>query len=181
MPAVSEILTQEDLTLLRGLFDNQVMTGAALAAVAGTYSRAAPWTKLVLDQFYDEDAANQASLDPDHRRVMPRADVERVLIGIMAANRCDWGLALHVYWGMCVAEDPLDPSEIAEIILLAATYGGAQVQTEGMAVLMGTLAGIKGQLEQAKKFKARDKQVAVAGVLPIVGLLTRTLFPIVST
>lgn len=180
-PATSGLgamLSDADLALIRDLFDNATMVEAGLAAVSGSYPRALPWNQVIMDQFYREDGPPDPG-DP-RSRMLPRADIERVVIGILAAKRERWALAVHMYWGLCVAEDPLTPDEIAEILLLTATYAGADVISEGTAVLAAVLTTLSELATKARAEDDRSKQVAIAGTHAVVGVIMGKLFPLVG-
>jgi len=178
MPAITEILSDDDLALIRSLFDNALMNAAALAAVSGSYGRAAPMTELIIDQFYREDGEGDADRPANRQRILPRRDVERTVISVLAAQRCDWALAVHVYWGLCIDKDPLTPGDIAETILLASLYSGTEVQSEGTKVLEAVLTALSSMAAQAREAASHEEQVKIAGTAAVVGTISGKMFPI---
>lgn len=177
MPALTEILSEDDLKLIRRLFDNETMVQAGIASVSGSYARALPWNEIIMNQFYRED---DGPFPENQERVMERADIERVVIGILAAKRESWALAVHMYWGMCCKRKPLEPGEIAEILLLTSTYAGADVMSEGSAVLGALLELLKELAAEAREKKLVSDKIEVAGATAVVGQIMGKLFPLVG-
>ena len=116
MSGISELLPQKNLDALRAAFDNDAMIEMGIKSVTGSYSRAAPMTVLSASQFYAEKGSAHWSDDPDLTRVMARADIERVLLATLLTSHQRWAFAIHIYWAMMVADDPLTPEAIAEIV-----------------------------------------------------------------
>ncbi|MFT7519059.1 MAG: hypothetical protein ACI9MC_001198 [Kiritimatiellia bacterium] len=165
------ILTSDDLTALRGQFDNTIMLEAAMASVNAGNSRGACWTLLSVNQFFMQDESEASKLSatdgvtPGMSRVLSRSEVEIALIPVLLVGRHHWAFAVHVYWSLCIADDPLTPGHLYDVVLLTSTYAGIQVLTEGNAVLTATLNLLKARLD------AGDPVDVVSVVRAITGLL----------
>ena len=181
MAGTNDMLAPEDLELIRELFDNNTMCEAALAAVAGTYPRAAPYTRLMLDQLYrEDDYTYPESVPKRERRIMTRGNVERVVLTALAMKQLDWALAVHIYWALCIKNDPLTVEEIGEIIMIAAYYNGAATQSEGTEVLQAVLQTLTDCATRARGAKTPAEAVAAGGVQGVMGELMGIKFPIVG-
>ena len=143
------------------------MIEMGIKSVTGSYSRAAPMTVLSASQFYAEKGSAHWSDDPDLTRVMARADIERVLLATLLTSHQRWAFAIHIYWAMMVADDPLTPEAIAEIVLLVSMYGGLAVSSEGMNVLQGVLGLLNARVVAGDKLDCVSCVVAIMELVPI--------------
>jgi len=142
---VTTVLTPEELDFLRKGFAElpNDLTRLARDSIVAPYVNAAGVVNALPERFF---------VPPEGGTLpMPEADRERTIIAILAATETDPGLPLaaHFYWGLAVG---LSAKDIAETLLLAATYSGLP----HWLVSSGRFAALLGQLKAAVK-EARER------------------------
>lgn len=166
--SIDDLLPKKSRDQLRAAFDNDTLIQLGIDSVTASYDRSLPMTALSASQFYAEsDQSPHWSTDPQLTRVMSRANIERVLLPTLLMTKQRWAFAIHVYWAMMVADEPLTPSEIAEIVLLVSMYGGLAVSSEGMNVLTGVLKLLNDRVVAGQPLDAKSCIGAIAGYVPI--------------
>ena len=117
---ITGVLTPAELSFLRDGFAHQpdALTDLARAQVVAAYPEAAGVVNALPDRFFVRPQGGALPLPAPVR--------DRTIIAILASTETDPGLllAVHFYWGIAVG---LSPKDIAETLLLAATYSGARM------------------------------------------------------
>lgn len=100
------------------------------------YALSAAYVQAITDAFYDRRQLPPDSPPPDAppspRSRLSAADRERCLIALLASQRTDFTLAVHVYLALM---EGVSPEEIANVLLLAGIYSGADSFNSGLKVL----------------------------------------------
>ena len=131
MSDLTQILTAEDVELLRKNYSAAAMNAGATAAVAGPFPPGAKWADFVLDTFYQTP-------------IMGTTERERVVIALLAGSPFDAkALKIHFYWGLC---EGLSVQSIAEVLLLTGTYMGLSAYKQSLSLLGETLGKLKAQI-----------------------------------
>ena len=117
---VRQLLTSEDLLVLRRGFRRAVLSRAAHAVCVGPYTASAPAVEGWLGLFYEQGTL----LEPAQR--------ELVLNALLAAERHHRELAIHVYWGLM---EGLGPEQLAATFLLIGMYAGIDAYRSAIRVM----------------------------------------------
>ncbi len=133
-PAITEILTEEDLRRLREDYDRKSMVDASERAF-DFFPVAAPYVHSVIELFYRGE------------EMTPR-DRERSVIALLAASRSSFPLAVHFYWGLM---EGLNPREIGSLLTLTGAYTGVDALASGGKLLTRTLTELKRFLASGEK------------------------------
>ncbi|TMA75478.1 MAG: methyltransferase domain-containing protein [Deltaproteobacteria bacterium] len=115
--AIRDILTDDQLTILREQFDPQQMNALLGASLSADYPPSVPHLATIGDLFYGGRDGNMAST------TLSAANRERCLVAILAARGSGLNLALHIYLALTAS---VSPEEIAHILLLVGTYSGIE-------------------------------------------------------
>ncbi len=126
---IRTLLTPAQLATLRAGYSRTVMDMVATNIVASPYPPAAGLTAFAGTQFYNDAPP---TLAPANR--------ERCLLALFCGGRRPaFAVAVHAYWALM---EGVEVDEVAEIVLLAALYGGIDVLTEGNNTLTLTLTAL---------------------------------------
>lgn len=123
---VRQLLTPEDLLVLRRGFRRAVLSRAAHTVCVSPYAAAAPAIEGWLGLFYEQGEQREQGtlLQPAHR--------ELVLNALLAAERHHRELAVHVYWGLM---EGLGPEQLAATFLLIGMYAGIDAYRSAIRVM----------------------------------------------
>ena len=141
---VTGLLTPDELVFLRDGFAHQpdALTDLARAQVVAVYPAAAGVINALPDRFFVHPKGGSLP--------MPAQDRERSIIAILASTETDPGLllAVHFYWGLAVG---LSAKDIAETLLLAATYSGLPHWTVSIGRFAALLHQVKAAVQDARE------------------------------
>jgi len=148
---VRDILSDRQLTTLRGQFDAQQMNALLAAGLSADYPPCVPYLDAIGELFYGGPHANMtdATLSAQNR--------ERCLVAILATRDAGLNLALHIYLAL-VAN--VSPDEIAHILLLVGTYAGINTFADAMRTEADTLR-ILGHVADAGSATPKDVFLAL--------------------
>ena len=124
---VTELLSADDLALLRTGYDRQAMNDVSSRTLVGRYRASADLVGAIMGHHYIN-----SGLDPRSR--------ELCLIALLAADGGPFTLAVHIYWGLA---EGLSPKEVAEVVALTGSYCGVPRLANGLFTLQGTMAVLK--------------------------------------
>lgn len=152
MPALENLITDSQVTVLRQGYDDIEIYGLAMAALAGPFPQAEPWVSASGSYFF----ASDRNMGSTHR--------ELCILSTLTAMRCPDQLVVHVYWALMVG---LTVNQVADAIFLGGHFGGIAAYnsaTKAAMVALGSLAG------QADAGKADPSTLLSAGrVVPKLG------------
>ncbi len=140
---VGQILSAEQLAVLRSGYRNDDMLQLARTIAAGSFAGALPMQQLVAAKFFAGDGFNLAdtALTGPPSTVISPKERESVIIALMTARLADpMFLAIHIYWGLM---EGLHPEQIAWIQHLTGTYSGIDLFSRGINILNRTLCGLQ--------------------------------------
>jgi hypothetical protein len=128
---VTQILSDDDLAVLRRGYDREGMNRMALASVTAPYPPATPFVEFVVGHFFDASR-------------WPPAERELCLVCMFAQRPGPGGLflAIHLYWGLM---EGLSPTRLADAFLLVGSYGGLDVFNAGVTTLRRVLLLLRRQ------------------------------------
>ena len=108
------------------------------------YALSAAYVQALTDAFYDRSQLPDDCPPPDAplspRSRLSAADRERCLIALLASQRAGFALAVHVYIALM---EGVFPEEIANVLLLAGMYSGADSFNSGLNVLGKTMDALE--------------------------------------
>jgi len=132
---VCDILSDDDLALLRGYYDPSQMIAAATKATVGAYPDAGGLIDFLNRNFFDTASPWQ----PDLR--------EGALITLLSVHTHGEGLLLvvHYYWGLMAG---LTVNQICQLLLLTGIYTGLPNFTEGVNTLKTMLIVLKQEIDK---------------------------------
>lgn len=133
---VRQIISDAEVEILRGAYNPAIMVHVATTLTTANYTE----SKGLFDWL---GTTHYALTPPDGEPRAGMTDVqrERVLIALFAAGRRPpFALAAHVYWGIM---EGMSVHEVADTIMLAASYSGVDVFADSMFTLRETLTIMK--------------------------------------
>jgi alkylhydroperoxidase/carboxymuconolactone decarboxylase family protein YurZ len=150
-----EILTTDEIALLRGGYDPAVLNaGTRAALVTATCPEAGGLIDPLLKLYFPEKRARNTFFDKKVRSAARRACPapapleldnaarEIVLLTILARQGNAQFLAIHVYWALM---EGLSVEAIVNVVLLTSYYEGVPVWSWGSGTLSKTLQVLKAQ------------------------------------
>jgi alkylhydroperoxidase/carboxymuconolactone decarboxylase family protein YurZ len=136
MSQINEMISQARIDALRASYESPAGRAAMEASFRDVlptlYDKSGPYVDVIFDLFY-------GALPPDtktNRSQLSEQDRERVIIALLAEEKGELTLSLHIYIGLMVG---LSPEEMANILLLAGVYVGVNRFASGMLVAATTL------------------------------------------
>ena len=149
-------LTPAELGFLRDGFAHQpdALTDLARAQVVSMYPAAAGVVNALPDRFFVREKGGGLPMSAQDR--------ERSIIAILASTETDPGLllAVHFYWGLAVG---LAPKDIAETLLLVATYSGLPHWTVSIGRFAALLRQLKSAVQDARERSSKALGGATKG------------------
>jgi alkylhydroperoxidase/carboxymuconolactone decarboxylase family protein YurZ len=128
-PALLDILTSEDLAILRAGYDPSFLLGLAPRMVS--YPKAAGFVGWISDVVFTY-GAKASSLSPAAR--------EMVIVAVMATERDTFVLSGHLYWALM---EGLSVEQIGDTLATVATYRGINDLRYSLAVFQDVLLLLK--------------------------------------
>ncbi len=147
---ITKILTPQDIENLRTEFDNAALVSLASSNFAGRYAPAEEFLAPLRDRFYSNEDA------------LKWVERERVLIALLATEMSNGELVVHFYWGLMVG---LEPSDIAEVLLLVYAYAGANEYNNAIALLEKSLSALKDRCDKGESLETLSCIGAVSAVV----------------
>src|SRR5262245_59811982 len=144
MPTPNDLLPSELIKQLRGAYSPSKVAGMLGQKITDMYGATSQYIGAVGDAFYG--LAPGVTQQPEDK--LSPANRERCLIALLASRGADFTLAIHIYLALMEGcpvpgsdepKDPIDPSEVANIIFLSGVYTGADNLTRGLITLTKTL------------------------------------------
>ena len=135
---VAEVLSPEDLDVLRAGYDRELMKAVATGSVDALHPPIAGLTAYIREQVY----AGGEVPDPQSA-VLTGADRERCLVALLAAGSQGMPLAVHFYWGLM---EGLSPANIMSTLTLVAAYTGLENFTRAAQLFGRTASFLKQHL-----------------------------------
>lgn len=155
--ALLHILSKKSLDNLRAGYDLDDILALARAAINGPFELAQPWGAWAIDSYFA--VPRKVKMSPRER--------QRTCLA-MFVEREPPLLGIHIYWSLC-CEDPLDPEDIAESLLLASNYRGIDLWNRAAQTLKTALTALEAAakdgpikaVDAAKALDAAFKGVAI--------------------
>ncbi len=153
---VTALLADGSLEALRHHYDRAALSQAACQAMVNDYPASRDYVMGAHASLY---ACGEAG-EPSSSSGLSPAERESALLVLLASQRAEFELAVHIYWSLM---EGLSPAKIAALIMLAGVYSGIGVQTTGMKVMRKTLARLDAQACEHRE--ASGDQLGAAPVL----------------
>ncbi len=157
---VTQLLSAERLERLRQSFCEATMSAAATGVLIRDYPASAMFVEAVHDSLY---GTGEDGKGPPLAALAAR-EREAALIVLLGAQRTDFELGIHLYWGMMHG---LDPDECAGLLMLTGIYSGIGAQTTGLKVMRKILTRLDEIVAQAEEQppQAGEDPLAVSNLL----------------
>ncbi len=152
-------LSDDALAAYRSLYDYEAIADAATAAIVKDLPESEAYVKAIHDSLFVPAPDAGPSLSELSGR-----EREIGLIVLLASQRTDLELSIHVYWGLM---EDISTHEIAGLLMLTGVYAGIGLQTTGMKLLQRVLTFLQQRYDATADMTdaERDKRLSTVPVL----------------
>jgi hypothetical protein len=143
-PAITSILTAQDLQVLRDLFDENVLIESARNGIRQSLPESGWFIEGLRSHFFMPVPGQPPE---EYREFARRREAQLITLFMVQARGQGLFLSIHFYWGLMMG---LSPENIVTHVLLVGMYGGIHILNAGQQTLTRTFRYLKERVDQGE-------------------------------
>ncbi len=146
---VTKLVSRRAIRALRKGYDAGQMAAMATAVLVREFPASEAYVTAIHDSLFMPHGEGQAPLLDE----LSGRERETALIPLLASQRAEMELAVHVYWGLM---EGLNPDEIAGLLMVSGVYAGIGTQTVGLKVMSRVLVPLQQRYLESREMSDED-------------------------